>query len=191
LLGLLGLFGSSRVCPAAIADPRLNPWPAGAPSPDFQLRDLQGRVRTMHSFQGFVTLVTFGYANCPGACSLELQKLASAMQTLGPARSRVRVVFVTLDPARDAPAPLGRFVHSFDPRFVALRGSAAQTDAATRRFSIESARVPGNENYLIDHTVEEFVFDRNGRLQLIGASNSSPADVAHDVSALLAAGERR
>jgi protein SCO1 len=176
---------SASTTAGAIAQPHLNPWPDGAPSPDFHLSDLQGRPRTLRSFHGFVTVVTFGYANCPGACSVELQKLAMAMHSLGARRDRVRVVFVTLDPTRDSPALLRRFVHTFDPAFVALRGDAGQTDAAIKSFSIESARVPGNENYLIDHTVEEFVFDKAGHLQLVGASNSTADDVAHDVASLL------
>jgi len=175
--------------PAARADTgpaRLNAWPAGAPSPDFRLADEHGAARTMRSFRGHVTVVTFGYANCPGMCSLQLQKLAAAVHALGTERTDVRIVFVTLDPARDTPALLTHFVRSFDPTFIALRGTAAQTDEATKRFSVEYARLPGkDEHYLIAHPIEEFVFDRSGRLRLVGGSDATVDDLAHDLSGLL------
>ena len=191
---LLGL--SDGVCAATAAPAgfvgaerlRLNGWPAGAPSPDFSLRDTRGAPRTMQSFRGYITIVTFGYANCPDACSLELQKLAVAMHRLGALRSNVRVLFVTLDPARDTPTLLGKFVHSFDPTFIALRGTSKQTNEAISSFSLESERLGGDGGkggYLIDHTIEEFVFDRGGRLRLVGAAASTAVDIAHDLAALI------
>jgi protein SCO1/2 len=187
-LVLLAASAASSAAGAMQSDaPRLNAWPQGVPSPDFSLEDSRGTARTMRSFRGYVTLVTFGYANCPGPCSLELQKVAGAVRALGGRRSGVRVVFVTLDPERDSPELLDRFVHAFDPAFVALRGTAAQTDSATTRFSVENARLPGAQGYLIDHVIEEFIFDRDGRLRLIGAGNSSVEDVARGLSGLLQA----
>jgi protein SCO1/2 len=189
----IALYSWLAFAPAAASTPadapRLNIWPAGVPSPDFSLTDTHGAARTMLSFRGYVTLVTFGYANCPGPCSLELQKLASAMHVLGARRASVRVVFITLDPARDSPELLNRFVHSFDPAFVALRGTAAQTESATTRFSVENARLLGAQGYLIDHVIEEFIFDRDGRLRLVGASNSTVDDLSHGLSGLLATKE--
>lgn len=170
---------------AATQGPHLNPWPAGAPSPDFRLMDPDGHLRTIRSFHGNVAVVTFGYANCPSLCSLELQKLASAVHSLGRQGASVRVIFVTLDPERDTPAALAKFVHAFDPGFIGLRGTPRQTDAATRRFTLDYARLPGKQNYLIDHPVEEFVFDGGGRLRLVGGSNTSVDDLVHDLSALV------
>jgi protein SCO1 len=190
---VIALYSWLAFAPAAASTPAdaagLNTWPAGVPSPDFSLTDRHGAARTMRSFRGYVTLVTFGYANCPGPCSLELQKVASAMHALGERRAGVRVVFITLDPARDSPELLDRFVHSFDPAFVALRGTASQTDSATTLFSVENARLPAAQGYLIDHVIEEFIFDRAGRLRLVGASDSTVDDLSHGLSALLATKE--
>jgi protein SCO1 len=185
----LGLCACLQLSPAARADvdhPRLNLWPGAAPSPDFHLRDERGTARTLQSFRGYVTVVTFGYANCPGMCSLQLQKLAAAVHALGTQRDAVRVVFVTLDPARDTPAALAHFVGAFDPAFIALRGTAAQTDEASKRFSVEYARLPGKDkDYLIDHPIEEFVFDRTGQLRLVGGSEATADDLTHDLSLLV------
>ena len=186
ILGSAFGLGHAAEPPAAASPPgHLSAWPVGVPSPDFHLQGTHGERRTMRSFQGYVTVVTFGYANCPGVCSVELQKLATAVRALGAGRAGVRVVFITLDPERDGPGQLTKFVHRFDPAFVALRGSARQTDEAIRRFSIESARLPGDGNYLIDHTVQEFVFDRAGHLRFVGAADSTPEDLTHYVSMLL------
>lgn len=193
LVALLALAAgpTAHAAEACAEPPRLNAWPEGAPTPDFTLADSEGVERTMASYAGHVTVVTFGYANCPAACSLELHKLAAAMRTLGANRNDVRVLFATLDPDRDSPAALARFVHGFDRSFIALRGTPAQTDAATKRFSIENARVAAGDSYLIDHVIEEFVFDRSGRLRLLGSAETTASDLAHDLSGLLGSPEAR
>jgi protein SCO1/2 len=171
---------------AAVAErAHLSAWAAGVPSPDFRLEDMHDAAATMQRFRGYITVVTFGYANCPGMCSLELQKLARAVRALGARQGHVRVVFITLDPERDTPAQLAHFVQQFDSAFVALRGSAAQTEAAAKRFSIESARIPGPHGYLIDHPIEEFVFDGGGRLRFIGVADSTAEELAACLSKLV------
>ena len=49
----------------------------------------------------------------------------------------VRVEMVTVDPARDDPAAMGRFVASYDPHFVGLTGTIATLKPVWSDFGVE------------------------------------------------------
>src|SRR5437588_9584232 len=94
------------------------------PKPGFVLTDTSGaafdfRQRT----EGYVTLLFFGYANCPDQCPMHMANLGSALKRM-PASiaDRVKLVFVTTDPERDLPAALRRWLDLFDRRFIGLTG---------------------------------------------------------------------
>ena len=121
-------------------DYRLTAWPPHAESPQFNLRDVGGRPRSLADFRGRVLVVFFGFTHCPDACPTELFKLALAMKQLGAVSDRIQVLFITLDPERDTPAVLESYVSAFDPRFVALTGTNSEIDAAAASFSCSSQK---------------------------------------------------
>jgi protein SCO1 len=163
---------------------RLAVYPSHAHNPAFELVDTDGRPRSLKDFSGNMTVVFFGFLQCPDSCPAELFKLSMVMNRLGALGARVRVVFVTLDPERDGPALLTRYVKGFDPRFTALTGTTEKISAAARSFSVEFARVPTAAGYTIDHSTATFVFDARGRLRLVASMNTSVDDFVHDLKAL-------
>ena len=154
-----------------------------------ELPDQNGRVRTLDDFKGKVTLLFFGYTQCPDVCPTTLAELARIKKELGAEGDRIQGVFVTVDPERDTPAVLKAYVSSFDPTFVALRGSPEQTAAAAKEFKVFYARVDGKTpgSYTMDHTAASYVLDPQGRLRLFVRYGSPPQDLAADLKALLAA----
>jgi protein SCO1 len=99
-------------------------------------------------------------------------------------------VFVTVDPERDTPQVLKAYMASFDPSFVALRGSPEQTAAAAREFKVFYAKAPGKTtgSYTMDHTAGSYVFDAQGRLRLF-ERYGTPADaLAADLRKVLTDG---
>jgi protein SCO1/2 len=86
-------------------------------------------------------------------------------------------VFITLDPERDRPAALAEYVASFHARFVALRGSEAETRAIATSYKVfyEKVRAPAATTYLIDHMALIFVLDREGRY-LAALPSGTPAE---------------
>jgi protein SCO1 len=174
------------MAPAASAEYRLSSWPQRAGTPDFRLVDFNGRPRTLADYRGHIVVIVFGFARCPDVCPLELAKLAAALQRLGPDRSHVQALFITLDPSRDTPDILKRYVTAFDPHFVGLTGTAAQVDTAASNFHVQYARVPSGDGYVIDHSTGLFVFDSNGRLRLLGTVDVGVDDLAHDLGMLSA-----
>ena len=72
---------------------------------------------------------------------------------------------MTVDPERDTPEVLKNYVASFDPSFVALRGSPEQTAAAAKEFKVFYAKVDGKTpgSYTMDHTAASYVLDPDGQ----------------------------
>ena len=87
---------------------------------DFSLTDHNGQHRTLADFKGKVVILFFGYIHCPDICSNTLSELAAVMQRLGDKADSVQVLFVTLDPERDTPSIMAKFVSSFNPKFLGL-----------------------------------------------------------------------
>jgi protein SCO1/2 len=154
---------------------------------DFQLTDPGGHPRSLADYRGKAVAVFFGYTQCPDVCPTTMAALAEAMRKLGGDADRVQVIFITVDPDRDTPDLLGKYVPAFDPRFVGLRGDAAATERTAREFKVIYQKVPGNApgRYTVDHSAGVFLFDPQGRLRVFEGNNASPEVFAHDLRALL------
>ena len=157
---------------------------------NLSLPDLTGRVRTLDDFKGKVTVLFFGYTQCPDVCPTTMAELAEVKKSLGADGDKVQGVFITVDPERDTPEVLKSYVASFDPGFIALRGTPDQTAAAAKEFKVFYAKVPGKApgSYTMDHTAASYVLDREGKLRLFVRYGSGAPALAADLKALLKAG---
>src|SRR5689334_7387966 len=82
---------------------------------DFALPAHNGKMRTLADFKGKAVVIFFGYTQCPDVCPTTMAEMATVMKQLGPLADKVQVLFVTLDPERDTPELLSKYVPSFDP----------------------------------------------------------------------------
>lgn len=153
---------------------------------DFRLRGPDGKAATPKEFAGKIVVLTFGFTHCPDVCPTSLAALAAAMKALGEDSKRVRVVFITVDPERDTPAALAKYVTAFDPAFVGLAGDARATREAARAFKVFYQKVPGAKgDYTMDHSTGYYVIDARGRTRLMFRYGLPPADMAYDIRELL------
>ena len=154
------------------------------------LPDIDGKPRQLADFKGKVTVVFFGYTQCPDVCPSTMAELAQIKRALGPDGDRVQALFVTVDPERDTPEILRAYLGSFDPSFVALRGSPEQIAAAAKEFKVFYAKVPGKTpgSYTMDHTAGSYLFDPQGRLRLFVRFGTPTDAVTADLKQLLKAG---
>jgi len=154
-----------------------------------ELPDADGKPRSLADWNGKVTVVFFGYTQCPDVCPTTMAELAQIRGLLGADADRLQTVFVTVDPERDTPEILKAYVANFGPNVVALRGNAEQTAAAAKEFKIFYAKVPGKSGggYTMDHSAASFVFDPAGRVRLFVPYGSDPKVLAGDIKQLLAA----
>jgi len=155
-----------------------------------RLPDFTGKVRTLADFKGSAVLVFFGYTQCPDVCPATLAEMKTVKQLLGEDAKRFQVLFVTIDPERDTPELLSRYVTAFDPTFLGLRGDPRATAEVAKEFKVFYQKVPGTtpDTYSMDHTAGSYIFDTEGRLRLFVRHGQSPDKIAADVERLLKQG---
>ncbi len=137
-----------------------------------------------------MTLVFFGFTQCPDVCPTTMIELASVRKALGADGERVQGIFVTIDPERDTPQLLKAYVDNFGAGFVALRGNAEETKNVAKHFKVFYAKVPGKteDTYTMDHTAGSYVFDAKGKVRLFTRYGSGAEALTSDLKILLAEG---
>lgn len=159
------------------------PWGRG-----FELLDHHGVKRTLADFHGKVVMLFFGYTGCPDMCPTTLALLAEALKQLGADADQVQGLFVTVDPRRDTPRVLSRYVPAFYPSFLGLYGDEQATQRSVREFKAYfHVNAPNRDGgYTVDHSGQVYVFDRAGRIRLyIKPDSATPEAVARDLQLLL------
>ncbi len=126
------------------------------------------------AFKGHVTLLYFGYTLCPDVCPTTLANVAHVLKALGPDASKVRVLFVTVDPNRDSLETVAAYVKAFAPEIVGLRGTPDQLASLARRYRVSySVKPDAKGGYEVTHSSAIYVFDRTGAARLVVTSLSS------------------
>lgn len=154
---------------------------------DFDLMDVNGRHLQLRDFYGKVVVIFFGYTHCPDVCPTTLYDMSLVMKMLGQDADKVQVLFVTVDPERDTPALLAKYVPAFYPSFLGLYTDARNTEVIARQFGVyfhqQAPDIDGR--YAIDHSAFSYVYDRYGHLRLKIPFAQSPADIGNDLKQLL------
>lgn len=154
----------------------------------FELQDTSGRVRHLEDFRGKAVVLFFGFTHCPDVCPTTLADLAGVMKTLGPDADRVQMLFVTVDPERDTPETLAKYVGAFDPRFIALRGDLPATQRVAKEFKIYFEKRKQGDTYTVDHSAQSYVIDPQGRLRLLVRQDRLTQDLPDDLRTILKQG---
>lgn len=159
--------------------------------PDISLRDTDGAPYSLATdAERPLTLVFFGYTNCPDICQTIMASLASALNRLDDAeREQVEVVFVTTDPARDDEAALREYLDRFDPSFVGLTGELGDITELGDSVGvyIEKGKKLPTGGYEVDHGTPVLGLDADGTVGLVWTGGTSVAEFAEDISKELSA----
>ncbi|MCB1001238.1 MAG: SCO family protein [Ilumatobacteraceae bacterium] len=164
LIGLGVAWLRGRDDPSAI-DELGSELPVPIDAPALTLFDTDGApIALPDLFDDHVTLVYLGYLNCPDACPITMDVLSRALATrTAETRQPVQVVFVTTDPARDAPDEIRAYLDRFDASFIGLTAASDAELAALQDALLVPGAVlePADEdgNYLVGHATSVFVFD--------------------------------
>lgn len=137
---------------------------------------------------GTLTLLTFGYTHCPDVCPVHLANLSAVLRDLSAEdRARIRVVFVSVDPARDSAAVIRRFLDQFDRQFIGLRGTADDVNAIQMALNLPPATVTTNAAGQIEvgHASQVIAFTPDDSAHVIYPFGTRQGDWAHDVPQLL------
>lgn len=155
---------------------------------DFTLTDHTGAPFRMADQGGKVVLLYFGFTNCPDFCPQTLAKIRRAFEIIGARSAKVQTVMVTVDPERDTPEALKRFMDYYEIRALGLRGSPEEIRQVAAQFGVFYQRAPLPESalgYTVDHSTQLFLIDQEGRVRQLLKSTDSPAAVADAIERLL------
>lgn len=162
--------------------------PAAVARPAFTLTDTEGRPFDFRARTGGrLTLLFFGYTNCPDVCPATMANLGAVAGRLGSGeRAAVDVVFVTTDPERDTGDRLAAWLGGFDPGFIGLRGTVAEVDAAQRAAGVSVAiRDSANGRYEVAHAAQVLVYSPDDSGHVVYPFGTRQAEWAADLPRLL------
>lgn len=139
---------------------------------DFSLIDQRGHAFGPNNLRDHWSMLFFGYTNCPEFCPTTLTTLAAMRKSLRASGAAVlpQVIFISVDPKRDTPQQLAKYVPYFDPEFIGLTAADQPTvEAVARQFGyaviIEPKQADGS--YAVDHSSAILVLDPSGKLAAI------------------------
>jgi protein SCO1/2 len=158
------------------------------PPLQLHLSGTTGAPLTETALRGRITLLLFGFTHCPDVCPTSLQKLAALKRGLPQElQQRLRIVFVSVDPARDAPAALARYAAYFDDAILGVTGSEAELRALSRRYrtTFSYGEREDDGHYAVSHSNGVYVFDREGGARLLFRTGDSLEAMRVDLLRLL------
>ncbi|MFC4820721.1 SCO family protein [Dokdonella ginsengisoli] len=168
-------------------------YPAPRALPDFRLTRSDGNALTLADWKGHWTVAFFGFTNCPDVCPTTLTTFKQVHKQLGDAgvADRVRFDFISVDPQRDTPELLARYVGYFSKDFVAATGPDEALLPLTRALGMVYARgEPKDGTYSVDHSASAVLVDPAGRQVGLFRPPFEAARMAADLEKLARTGGR-
>lgn len=159
------------------------------PDLSFTLTGGDGRPVDAAAFRGHVALVYFGYTHCPDVCPETMARLMEVLAKLGPQAKDVRILFVSVDPARDTPQAMQSYVAAFDAEHArGLTGTDGQIESLAKRYRVayQMEKRDASGGYEVTHSSAVYIFDANGRARLLATDRDSPDAIADDVRRIIA-----
>lgn len=155
-------------------------------APDFSLQGSDGHELKISRYRGKVVLLAFGFTSCADVCPVTLGTFAQARRDLGPAAADVQVVYVTVDPERDAPERMKSYLRGFDPTFIGGSGTPQQLATVRKDYGVTAEKkVFENGGFAYAHSSFTYLIDRGGRIRALMPYGHGPEDYVHDLKILL------
>jgi protein SCO1 len=155
------------------------------------LVDHHGRAVSGASFRGRHALLFFGFTHCRVVCPEALSCLSQALDLLGEEVALLQPLYISVDPDRDTPELMRKFLETRYPRFLGLTGSCEQIDAMKRAFKVYAERTSDRDDpdgYAMPHTAFAYLIDPKGRYVRHFGNAEDAVVIAKKIRAALAAG---
>jgi len=130
----------------------------------FSLTDQNGKTITDADMKGHPFIVFFGFTHCPDVCPTTLYDLSQALNGLGDDAKNIPALFVTVDPERDTPEVMKRYVSNFNPDIRGVTGDPAAIQAMVKAYRGYAKKVPTEDgDYTMDHTAVVYLMGADGQ----------------------------
>ncbi|PJZ43143.1 photosynthetic protein synthase I [Leptospira kmetyi] len=138
---------------------------------------------------GKLKLVYFGFSHCPDMCPRALLDMSATVRELGNDGKDLTPVFISVDPERDSPELLAKYVKQFAGQgLIALTGEKAKLDSLQSAFGAVSKKVSAPQlegGYTVDHTVFLYVLDDQSRILATFPGGTDGKTLAKDIRKFL------
>ena len=159
-----------------------------SPKPTFTLPDTSGApfdfaARTA----GKLTLLYFGYTNCPDVCPATMAEISQGYNALPAAdRAKIDVVFVTTDPERDTGPVLATWLGSINKHFIGLSGTVEQTNAILASMGFPAIeKEPVGDGYAVTHIAYIYTYTSDNQAHVQFTDGVAPDRITHDLEMLV------
>lgn len=185
LLGLVGVYllldtQRAYTFRGSLIDPAVE-------APQFELTDVDGNPFQLRDLDDQVVIVFFGYTSCPDVCPVTLTDFMRIRSQLGKNEDKVSFVFITVDPERDTPDRMKRYLTNFDSEIIGLTGQPEDLAQVWASYGVyqEKSSQSSEENYLVDHSSRIYIIDQDGNLLLTYLFGTENKAIAEDVRYLI------
>jgi protein SCO1/2 len=145
-------------------------------APDFTLVNQHGKMVKLSDFKGKVLLVSFVFTTCNGSCPATTHRMAKVEQLLSSRinfRPQVQFVSITLDPQRDTPEALRKYIQLFDlqtsnkAEWFGWTFVTGSLETVAKTITDWGMWVKPGPNGQLDHPSRIFLVDQNFKIREI------------------------
>ncbi|MEQ1860599.1 MAG: SCO family protein [Chthoniobacteraceae bacterium] len=155
--------------------------------PSFTLTERSGQPLTRADLAGNVWVADFFYTTCPGPCPMMTSRLVALQERLG-TKDDVRLVSISLDPAKDTPEVLRQYAERFKAGANWLFCTGDKTaiyELVSKGFKLSAVEERNNPEPII-HSTKLVLVDRAGWVRGFyeGVGEDQNAKLAADIDRL-------
>ena len=154
---------------------------------DFTLTDQFGEQVPLTRFRGKVVMLSFGFTHCPDVCPATVSTMSAVLNKLGERASFARMIFVTVDPERDTPPILKKYLAYFHKDIIGLTGSLEEVEDMANQYAAPFRKTKSGSavDYLVSHASFYFLINKQGKVSYIVPHDAGAIMLAKGVAKLL------
>jgi len=157
----------------------------------FHLVSAEKKPFTNVDLNGHWSVIFFGFTQCPQMCPTTLALLNDTVQRIASKNTvpTPQVVFISVDPERDTPSVIKKYLSSFNKNFKGATGTQNEIKRLTAALNILYMKVQkGNTDdpmaYQIDHSGTLLLVNPEGKLFALFSPPQTAENLAKDISSI-------
>jgi protein SCO1/2 len=185
-MGALAVGAGAAVAGGALGGPTFHgtAYEPVQAAPEVHLTGTDGKPLTLAALRGRPVFLFFGYTHCPDVCPLTLARLLAALAAAGDDAKDARVLFVSVDPARDTPPVLAEYARRLGPQVIGATADSASLAAAQAAYGAY-VMPAADAGHAMAHSSAVYGIDRKGRLRVLISELRTGSEITDDVRTLV------